>query len=153
MVLGDKPKRHKRAAVDWALRLITLYEFVCKQYRDHLWVYCQRFSAHRALSLTDEEVLCIYLWGVMEKRFEINTIYADTRRHLRDWFPHLPSYGGYVQRLNRLSGVFVPLLAAMREAFPTLGIGSDTRLMDALPIHLAHAKRSTRARSSARVSR
>ena len=28
--------------MDRQLKLITLYEFICKQYREQLWVYCQR---------------------------------------------------------------------------------------------------------------
>ena len=132
--------------MDWQLRLITLYEFICKEYRNHLWAYCQRFSPYADVTFTDEEVICIYLWGVMDKRRELKTIYEDTQRHLSAWYPHLPSYGGYVQRLNQLAGVFVPLLRALQEAFQTTGVLKEIRLMDALPIRLAHAKRSGHAR-------
>lgn len=131
--------------MDWQVRLITLYEFICKQYREDLWVYCQRFSPYTDLSFSDEEVLCIYLWGVMDKRREIKDIYDYTRRHLHEWFPRLPSYGGYVQRLDRVAGVFAPLLGALQETFPETQVLREVRLMDALPIRLAHAKRSTRA--------
>lgn len=132
--------------MDWALRLITLYEVICKQYREHLWVYCQRFSPYADLAFTDEEVICIYLWRVMNKRREIKDIYEDTRRYLHVWYPQLPSYEGYVQRLNRVAGVFGPLLAALQEAFPDSGVLREIRLMDAMPICLAHAKRSRRSR-------
>jgi hypothetical protein len=132
--------------VDWQLRLITLYEFICRQYREHLWVYCQRFSPYTDLTFTDEEVICIFLWGVRDKRRELKDIYRDTRRHLPEWYPHLPSYTGYVQRLNRVAGVFVPLLEAIQEAFPDLQVQPAVRLMDAMPIRLAHAKRSSTAR-------
>jgi hypothetical protein len=131
--------------VDWELRLISLYEFICKHYREQLWVYCQRFSPYTDLSFTDEEVLCIYLWGIMDKRREVIDIYDDTRRHLHEWFPRLPSYGGYVQRLNRLADVFVPLISALQVTFPKTPVLQQIRLMDSLPIHLAHAKRSSRA--------
>lgn len=130
----------------WELRLITLYEFICKQYQERLWVYCQRFSLHADLTFTDEEVICIYLWGLMDKRREIKDIYEDVRRHLSSWYPKLPSYGGYVQRLNRVADVFVPLLEAMQEAFPDKEVLEEIRLMDAMPIRMAHAKRSGRAR-------
>lgn len=111
-----------------------------------MWVYCPRFSPSVDLTFTDEEVICIYLWGIMDKRRELKSIYEDTRRHLSAWYPHLPSYGGYVQRLNRVAGVFVPLLEALQEKFPEVGLLKKIRLMDALPICLAHAKRSHRAR-------
>jgi hypothetical protein len=98
------------------------------------------------MRFTDEEVICIYLWGVMDKRFEIRAIYADTQRQLSTWYPKLPSYGGYVQRLNRVAGVFVPLLEALRDTFPDTEVRQEIGLMDAMPIRLAHAKRSRRAR-------
>ena len=132
--------------MDWELRLITLYEFICRQYREHLWVYCQRFSPFVDLTFTDEEVLCIYLFGIMDKHREIKDIYKYTQRHLREWFPGLPTYGGYIQRLNHCAEVFVPLLQAVQEAFPETNVLRDVRLMDALPIQLAHAKRSSHAR-------
>lgn len=138
--------------MDWELRLVTLYEFICKQYQDHLWVYCQRFSPYADLAFTDEEVICIYLWGLMDKRRELKDIYEDTRRHLHGWYPQLPSYGGYVQRLNRVAGVFVPLLAALQEAFSYSGVLKEIRFMDAMPIRLAHAKRSHRARVAAELA-
>jgi len=78
-------------------------------------VYCQRFSPYADLAFSDEEVICIYLWGVMDKRRELKTIYDDARRHLQAWYLRLPSYAGYVQRLNRVAGVFVPLLGALQD--------------------------------------
>jgi hypothetical protein len=131
--------------VDWQLRLITLFDDICNHYQSHLWVHCQRFSPYVDLTFSDEEVLCIYLWGVMDKRREVSDIYAYTDRHLRAWFPQLPSYGGYVQRLNRLAGVFVPLLEALQQRFPEGEMLQPIRLLDSLPIRLAHAKRSTQA--------
>ena len=68
------------------------------------------------------------------------------QRHLGTWFPQLPSYGGYVQRLNRVAGVFAPLLELLQQACPHTGVLEPIRLMDSLPIKLAHAKRSSRAR-------
>jgi hypothetical protein len=138
--------------VDWELRLITLYEFICKQYAEHLWVYCQRFSPYADLAFTDEEVICSYVWGVMNKRREIKDIYEDARRYLHAWYPQLPSYAGYVQRLNRVAGVFVPLLGVLQKTFPETDVLRKIRLMDAMPIRLAHAKRSTRARVAAELA-
>lgn len=132
--------------MDWQFRLITLYEFICKHYQEDLWVYCQRFSPHTDLTFSDEEVLCIYLWGILDKRRELRAIYDDTQRHLHEWFPRLPSYGGFVQRLNQLADVFVPLLAALQAEFPQTGVLPHVRLLDSMPIRMAHAKRSSRAR-------
>lgn len=133
--------------MDWEIRLITLYLFICKQYQEHLWAYCQRFSLYvNPEAITDEEVLCIFLWGVMDKRRELTDVHRHTERHLRHLFPRLPSYVGFVQRLNRLADVFGPLVEAMQQAFPGVGGGSLERLIDSLPIRMAHARRRKRAR-------
>lgn len=138
--------------MDWETQLISLYVYICKQHQDHLWVYCQRFSNHSEPSFTDEEVLCIYLFGVMEKRREIKEIYKYADRHLRPWFPLLPSYGGFVQRLNRLADVFAPLLEDLQQDFPQTGVLDEIRLMDSMPIFIAHAKRSSTARVAPEIA-
>lgn len=47
--------------MNWQDQLITIYLFVCKHYREDLWVYSQRMSNHADLSFTDEEIVTIYL--------------------------------------------------------------------------------------------
>ena len=44
----------------------------------------------------------------MDKHREIKGMYEYADRHLRDWFPRLPGYVAYVQRLNRVADVFAP---------------------------------------------
>ena len=51
----------------------------------------------------------------MDKHREIKGIYEYADRHLRDWFPRLPSYVAYVQRLNQVADVFAPLLALIQQ--------------------------------------
>jgi hypothetical protein len=48
--------------------------------------------------------------------------------------------------LNRVAGVFGPLLGMLQEVFPDSEVRREIGLMDAMPIRLAHAKRRTRAR-------
>ena len=96
--------------MDWPDQLITIYLYVCKHYRKKLWIYCQRFSNYADLSCTDEEIITLYLFGIIDERTKIKQIYNDANRHLRAWFPNLPSYTAYVQRLNKVADVFAPLL-------------------------------------------
>ncbi|MCO6428974.1 hypothetical protein [Nitrosomonas communis] len=51
----------------------------------------------------------------MDKHREIKGIYEYAGRHLRDWFPRLPGYVAYVQRLNRVADVFALLLALIQQ--------------------------------------
>ena len=55
------------------------------------------------LSFTDEEVMAIYLFGVNDRNRELKKIYIYADRHLRQWFPKLPSYTAFVQRLNKVA--------------------------------------------------
>ena len=70
---------------------------------------------HAGLSFSDEEVMSLYLFGIMDKNRELKQIYNYADRHLRGWFPQLPSYVAFVQRLNKVADVFAPLLI---DSFP-----------------------------------
>ena len=95
--------------MDWHNQLITLYLYVCKHYEQTLCAYSQRMSNHADLSFTDDEVITLYLFGVMNKHTDIKQIHTYTDLHLRDWFLKIPGYTAFVQRLNRVADVFVPL--------------------------------------------
>ena len=132
--------------MDWEYRLIRLYVQICHYYRRDLWGYCQRMSNHSDLSFSDEEVICIYLYGIIEKRRTIKDIYDFTHDHLSAFFPNLPSYEGYGQRLNQISDVFIPLVSLLQKELPSLGVLPHIGLMDSMPISLAKAKRSASAK-------
>lgn len=122
--------------MNWQEQLISIYLYVCKHYRDHLWVYCQRMSNYADLGFTDEEVITLYLFGVIDKNREIKKIHEYADRHLRPWFPRLPSYTGYVQRLNKVADVFAPLLEVIQREHEEKNRG-QAWLMDSFPVALA----------------
>jgi len=132
--------------MDWEYDLIRLYVLICDYYDQELWVHCQRMSNHSDLSFSDEEAISIYLYGIIEKRRNVKEIYDFTHKHLRAFFPQLANYEGYVQRLNQLSGVFIPLVSRLQEALPTLNVLQEIGLMDSMPISLAKAQRSSSAK-------
>ncbi len=122
--------------MSWQNRLITIYLYVCKHYQQNLWVYSQRMSNYADLSFSDEEVITLYLFGVVDKHREIKGIYEYAHRHLRDWFPRLPSYVAYVQRLNRVADVFAPLLALIQQEQEVRN-SRQVWLTDSFPVVLA----------------
>jgi len=130
---------------DWKNTLIRVYLFVCKRWSGGLCAVAQRQSNNSSPDFTDEEVLTIYLFGLIRKRETIKEIPEYAEDHFLEWFPDLPSYGGYVQRLNRLSAAFAPLTeAAIAE------IGSDElietlRIADSFP-HVWRRKNGPRKR-------
>jgi hypothetical protein len=122
--------------MDGQNQLITLYLTVCKHYQRGLWTAAQRCSAYSDLSFSDEDVITIYLLGIMDKRRDIKSIYQQARCYWNDWFAHLPSDTAYVQRLNRLAESFCPSQAPM-------GIAG---LVDSFPIVMAQHSRRYRAK-------
>lgn len=58
--------------MDWQAQLIKIYLYVCKHYEENLWIYCQRMSNHANLDFSDEEVITLYLFSVIDKNMEIN---------------------------------------------------------------------------------
>ena len=132
--------------MDWQMRLIILYVFICEQFQNDLWSYCQRFTNNNKPKFTDEEVITIFLYGIMQRRFEIKTVYNYTANHLSDWYPNLPSYEAFVQRLNRLSEVFPVLLERILDRFSGTGLLPNIRLIDSFPVVMANAKRSSCAK-------
>ena len=101
--------------MNWQDHLITIYLYICKHYQNGLWVYSQRMTNHADLSFTDEEVITLYLFGIIDKKRELKTLYEYADRHLRPWFPRLPGYVAFVQRINRVADVFPPLLERIQQ--------------------------------------
>ena len=130
--------------MDWHTQLITLYLVVCKHWEDVGWTQAQRHAPYADLGFSDEEVVTIYLFAVaMEEKRQIKAIHKHARRYWRDWFPRLPGYGAYVQRLNRLADCFPVLLERFcetGEAAPFAG------LADSMPVVLARQGRRFNAK-------
>ena len=63
--------------------------------------------------LTDEEVLTIFLFGVLSGHRTVKGIYWFTRDYLCGWFPGLRGYEAYNYRLGKLSGVCPIFLEAL----------------------------------------
>ena len=122
--------------MNWQEQLITIYLQVCKGFEEGLWCYTQRMTNHADLSFTDEEVVSVYLFGVIDGRRRVKDIYTYADRHLREWFPKLPGYAAYNHRLNQVSNVFAPLLENLVQAHQAI-LGVNSWLIDSFPIALA----------------
>jgi hypothetical protein len=132
--------------MDWQLQLISLFVYICKHDDEYLWTYAQRMSHNASPEFSDAEVITIYLWGVIRGYHQVRDIHQYTRDHLHQWFPKLPGYVTYVQRLNRLSEVFVPLISQIQQDFPQMQGVEMIRLIDSMPIMMAKGQRSGNAK-------
>ncbi len=54
-------------------------------------------SNHADLSFTDEEVITIYMFGIIDKKVALKEIYVPAKNYWSDWFPNLPTYVAFVQ--------------------------------------------------------
>lgn len=131
--------------MDWQEQLISLYLYVCNKYEQKLWTINQRFTNYADLSFSDEEVIAIYLFGIIDGHRTIKKIYEYTHRHLRQFFPKLPSYVAFVQRLNKVSDIFSHLLAELQLEQTSL-ISKTPLLIDSFPVILAQQGRRFKAK-------
>jgi hypothetical protein len=128
--------------MNWEIELITLYLFICKHYEKNLSVYCMRMAYYADLKSSDEEVITLYLYGIIEGNHSLKTIHRYAQKHLKAWFPYLPAYKAFIHRINQLHDVFAPLVKLICEQL----IKTETAeqlvgLTDAMPIIIAHRGR------------
>ena len=55
-------------------------------------IYPHRQSNNYCPNFTDQELMTIYLFGLIEQRFTLSQTYKYICNHWLDWFPQLPSY-------------------------------------------------------------
>ena len=124
--------------------LIKLYFHVCDKYKEQLYWEVKRHSNNNRQDniITDEELITIYLFCVAyEEKFKIKSMHKYIKNHWHSWFPLLPSYQAFNDRLNNLCDVF-PLLVT--DFMNTVSISTDSLkvlLGDSLPVITCSHKR------------
>ena len=128
--------------------LVRMYLFACRRYQGQVRAAAQRQSNNDDPDFTDEEVLAIYLFGVVEGKRTVSGIYRYVSNHFSEWFPELPtSCNGFRVRLNRMSTVFAPLVGeALSEIDHPAQREEALRIVDSMPIMIAKQKRSSQAK-------
>ena len=125
--------------------IINLYCAVCDN-SSTIESVVQRQSNNFRPQFSDEECITVYLWGISQRRFEQKTIYEYTRNHLREWFPKLPSYQAFSDRLNKLASAFQALA---EHWLYIIGVNLHEHMeciVDSCPIILAKGPRSGHAK-------
>ena len=132
--------------MDTTSTLVRIYLFICQRYRGRLAAAAQRQSNNADPDFTDEEVLTIYVFGLIKKRSTISEIHEYVEDHFSGWFPDLPSYQSYNRRLNRMSAVFAPLVEEALSMIDSENTrGKALRIADSMPIMMAKGQRSSQA--------
>jgi len=138
--------------MDWQTLLITIFVYISEQYKTQLWPYCQRMSNNCNPEFTDEEILTLYLFGIIKQQFETKAIYNYALDHLLEWFPELPSYTAFVKRLNRFDSLMQGLTEVILDDFSGNDLNKLVRLVDSMPVIMASEKRSSKARVAGQLA-
>ena len=141
----EKQRKRAENVRVWQTNLITLYCAVCDN-SSTIKEIMQRQSNNFRPQFSDEECITVYLWGISQRRFEQKTIYHYTRDHLLEWFPKLPSYQAFSDRLNRLAPAFQALAEHWLDVIGVHLHGHLEYIVDSCPIILAKGPRSGRAK-------
>jgi hypothetical protein len=116
-------------------KLILTYIYICEFYDSGLKYHCQRHSNNNKPQFTDQEVMTVYLFTVDQQRyFSIKEIYTFAKEYLADWFPKLPSYQAFNNRINNLCNAFKILSEQIIENFLPNDCNLDVSLTDSFPI-------------------
>lgn len=133
--------------MEWDVELITLYLEICKEYESHLQYYCERFTNGGRPRFSDEEVMLIYCWGISRGFRTIKALHQYIFAHYSEWFPSLPKYSAFVDRLNRLGEAFRLFIFHLQSN----SISEDDErpyIVDSFPIMLAQHQHAYTAQVS-----
>ena len=116
---------------------------MCEKFEEELKFYCERFSNNNKPEFTDEEVMTVYLYVMHhEQQFKVKHIHRFASEYLHSWFPKLPSYQAFNNRLNRLHNAFNKLTEMLLSDFQPEDCYLNQSLLDSMPIITCSGKRA-----------
>jgi len=117
------------------VKLIAMYMYISELYEKELQFTCQRFSNNSTVEFTDAELMTVYLFVINEEqRFQVKQIHRFAKEYLPSWFPKLPSYQAFNDRLNKLSEAFRTLAIVLYTCFVPEDCDFEKSLTDSMPI-------------------
>lgn len=129
----------------WKENLIKLYLYICEDKSIQNYLKSHRMSNNHTPEFTDEEVLTIYMFGIMQNLNKVEHIHKYIREHLKEWFPKLPSYQSFNYRLNNLYVVFELLIDSISGSVVPEILFQSEKVIDSMPVIVANNKRSSTA--------
>ena len=124
-------------------KLVEIFFYVSDAYEKELKFSCERFSNNSCPEFTDQEIMTVYLFCQnQEQRTKIKQIYCFADEYLRSWFPKLPSYKAFNNRINRLSEAFRLLTNSLLRTYQPSDCSAQESLLDSLPVITCSGKRT-----------
>lgn len=134
-------------------KLIELYCLICHLYDTKSVLNQQRLSNFKP-KFTDQELVTCYFFAMLEGRHNIQEIYDYISHHWADWFPDLPTYQAFNNRLNKLSASFAVIADSLLQAklqLPDENLSADS-LIDSFPVMMARGKKAKSCRTASEVA-
>jgi hypothetical protein len=126
--------------------LIKLYFYVCEDKGIQSYLSSMRMSNNWKPEFTDEEVMTMYIFGITEGFSKVKQIYKHMKHYWHDWFPLLPSYQAFNDRLNNLPYCFQILVQSINcNALEGL-VFKNEKVIDSVPIIVTGKSRSSSAK-------
>jgi hypothetical protein len=141
--------------MDWQSQLITVYLTTCKFFSQLSPYVFLKISPNSNPSFTDEEAISIYIFGIMQNHKTVKSVHNFTKNFLADWFPNLPSYEGFLFRINNLDKVFHELSNTLiqDEKFSQPQNNSEKLVVvDSLPIMMAKNFRAHKCKTANNIA-
>jgi hypothetical protein len=126
-------------------KLIMLYLYVCEDIELNDWLVSFRKSNNYHPEFTDQEIMSIYLFGIIQGMTKTKQIYNHIITYWKEWFPSIPTYSSFDRRLNALAAAFCKLSTSLIQMASNKGLHSWIKLIDSMPIIVAGNHRSGRA--------
>jgi hypothetical protein len=130
--------------MEWQSELVSVYLSVCDAWQKGCSETVRRYSNNNSFAITDEEIVTLYLFGIISGNSSVRSIYNYANRHLREWFPCLGGYESFSYRLNKISDGFVSLCQEIGKTLEV--VNPEEWVVDSLPVIMAGPKRSGKAR-------
>jgi hypothetical protein len=136
------------------LKLIELYCLICHFYDNQIVLKHQRLSNNSKPEFTDCELVTCYFFGMLENHRQQKAIYNYIAKHWRAWFPALPTYQAFNNRLNNLQldfQIIIELLLTAKFKNRDAGFSADS-LVDSFPVMLSTGEKAKRCRTASELA-
>src|SRR5215212_8129528 len=135
----------------WKENLIKLYFYISEDRGIQRYLIGMRMSNNYKAVFTDEEVMTVYIFGITQGFSKAKHIHKYTKRHLSDWFPLLPSYQAFNDRLNKLPYCFEVLVRSINFKALQQVEFKDEKIIDSVPIIVTGKSRSSSAKVASQL--
>ncbi len=132
-------------------QLIQLYLLVCQIYDNQSCLKSQRLSNFKPV-FSDQELITIYLFGHLNGLYQKKAIYHFTRNYWAEWFPRLPSYQAFSNRLNKLELSFQIISRELLKLSAVVEAAETDHLLDSMPVMVAQGNFARRAKVAREIA-